>query len=246
MPALPLQDRLLRRQHRGNSPSRGDRLQSVPHRQPAESRFREPRESNYLDIELLDSSLLTSRVLRLEEWGSLARTPATERDHVDRFLETIRDELPHLDLAVEGIVDRINGLSRRIKRMMEETLTERALTWGEWRVLGLLRHSSPEYRRSPGYLAVHAELSSGAMTNRLDRLEEAGLIRRQPDPRDRRGIQVELTEAGIKAYDESTAAQAAKEALVASALNAKEKEQLNTLLRRVMVTLEDRYPGKHD
>src|SRR5262249_5238570 len=102
--------------------------------------------------------------------GLVARTASTRQDHVDRFLESIRDELPDLDLTVEGIVDRINGLSRRIKRMMDETLTERSLTWGEWKVLGMLRRS-PEHRRSPGYLAVHAELSSGAMTNRLDNLE---------------------------------------------------------------------------
>ena len=156
---------------------------------------------------------------------------------MDRFLESIRESLPELDLAVEGIVERINGISRRIKRMMEETLSERSLTWGEWKVLGML-HQSNGYRRSPGYLAVHAELSSGAMTNRLDRLEQAGLIRRLPDPNDRRGVQVELTDAGIKAYEDSTAAQGAKEALIASALNAKEKEQLNGLLRRLMLVAE--------
>ena len=168
----------------------------------------------------------------------MPRAHEIRKDHVDRFLESIHNELPHLDLAVEGIVDRINGLSRRIKRMMEGTLTERSLTWDEWKVLGLLRQSSESYRRSPGYLAVHAELSSGAMTNRLDRLEEAGLIRRLPDPGDRRGIQVELTESGVRAYDESTAAQAAKEALVASALSAKEKDELNALLRRLMLVAE--------
>ena len=168
---------------------------------------------------------------------SMSRTTETPRDHIDRFLDSIRDELPELDLTVEGIVDRINGLSRRIKRMMDETLNERSLTWGEWKVLGLLRRTSAN-RRSPGFLAVHAELSSGAMTNRLDNLEKAGLIRRLPDPSDRRGIQVELTEAGIKAYDESTAAQAAKEALIASALNAKEKDELNNLLRRLMLVAE--------
>jgi DNA-binding MarR family transcriptional regulator len=162
---------------------------------------------------------------------------AAERDHVDRFLDSIREELPDLDLTVEGIVDRINGLSRRIKRMMDETLTERDMSWGEWKVLGLLRRS-PGARRSPGYLAVHAELSSGAMTNRLDNLEKRGLIRRLPDPNDRRGVHVELTEAGQKAYEESTAAQAAKEALIASALNAKEKDELNTLLRRLMLVAE--------
>jgi DNA-binding MarR family transcriptional regulator len=162
---------------------------------------------------------------------------AEPRDHVDAFLDSIRDELPHIDLTVEGIVDRINGLSRRIKRLMDETLDERELTWGEWKVLGIL-HRSPEKRRSPGYLAVHAELSSGAMTNRLDNLEKAGLIRRLPDPKDRRGVQVELTSAGVDAYNESTAAQAAKEQLIASALSAKEKDELNNLLRRLMIVAE--------
>ena len=76
------------------------------------------------------------------------------------------------------------------------------------------------------------------MTNRLDRLESAGLIRRLPDPNDRRGVVVELTAAGSKAYEESTAAQAAKEGLIASALNAKEKDELNNLLRRLMLVAE--------
>src|SRR5262245_1461822 len=146
----------------------------------------------------------------------MARATQPQRDHVDRFLESIRDELPDLDLTVEGIVDRINGLSRRIKRLMDETLTERDLTWGEWKVLGLLRRS-PGQRRSPGYLAVHAELSSGAMTNRLDNLEKRGLIRRLPDPNDRRGVQVELTDAGSKAYEESTAAQDGQVGLIGNA-----------------------------
>jgi DNA-binding MarR family transcriptional regulator len=162
---------------------------------------------------------------------------AEPRDHIDDFLDSIREELPDLDMTVEGIVDRINGLSRRIKRLMDETLTERELTWGEWHVLGILRRS-PEMRRSPGYLAVHAELSSGAMTNRLDNLEKAGLIRRLPDLNDRRAIHVELTPAGVDAYNESTNAQAAKEQLLASALSAKEKDELNNLLRRLMIVAE--------
>jgi len=168
---------------------------------------------------------------------------AVERDHVDTFLEEIRDELPpDLDLSVEAAVDRIMGLSRRIKRMMDETLNERSLTWGEWKVLGLLRRS-PEYRRSPGYLAVHAELSSGAMTNRLDNLEKAGLIRRLPDPNDRRGVLVELTDAGAKVYRTAAAAQGRKEALIATALNERERDQLNALLRRVMLAFEAKERG---
>jgi DNA-binding MarR family transcriptional regulator len=170
----------------------------------------------------------------------MARAVEKQRDHVDRFLESIRTELaPAVDLAVEGIVDRINGLGRRFRRLMEETLAAHDLSWGEWKVLGLLRHAGPPYRSSPGRLAERAELSSGAMTNRLDRLEAAGLVRRLPDPTDRRGVQVELTDAGHAAYEQSTSTQAAKETLIASALSDREKEQLNALLRRLMIAFEE-------
>lgn len=170
----------------------------------------------------------------------MARTTDSERDHVDRFLETIQAELvPDIDLAVEGVVDRIHSLGKRIRRVMEETLADHGLSWGEWKVLSLLRYSGPPYRSSPGHLAERAELSSGAMTNRLDRLEAAGFVRRLPDPTDRRAVQVELTEAGHAAYEQSTSAQAAKETLVASALTNREKEQLNVLLRRLMIAFEE-------
>src|SRR5919199_2049615 len=165
-------------------------------------------------------------------------TEELERDHVDRFLAQLAEELPDLDLAVEGIVDRTMGLSRRFRRMMDDTLAGFGLTWGEFRVLSSLRHSGPPYRRSPGKLAEHAELSSGAMTNRLDRLEAAGLVRRLPDPDDRRGIQVELTEQGLATWQGAVGGEARKEALIASALGEDEKERLNELLRRLMLAFE--------
>jgi DNA-binding MarR family transcriptional regulator len=157
-----------------------------------------------------------------------------EKDHVDRFLEDLR--LPEIDLTVEGIVDRIMGISRRIKRSMDETLSDFDLTWGEWTVLGSLRKSG---HASPGELARQHELSSGAMTNRLDRLEEAGLIRRVANPEDRRAIVIELTEAGDKVWHESVDVQARKEALIAAAaLDAQEREELNNHLRRLMLAFE--------
>jgi DNA-binding MarR family transcriptional regulator len=77
------------------------------------------------------------------------------------------------------------------------------------------------------------------MTNRLDRLESAGLLRRLPDPSDRRALKVELTEAGWQAWQDSVGVQARKEFLVASALDPREKETLNALLRRLMLQFED-------
>jgi DNA-binding MarR family transcriptional regulator len=174
----------------------------------------------------------------------------TERDHVDEFLESIRGVLPALDLEVEGLVERIGGLSRRFHRALDETLREFGLDHGEWKLLGLLARRAPwgvtpapvedgePPRSSPSKLAQMMDLSSGAMTNRLDRLEEAGLVRRLPDPNDRRGLWVELTEKGRRLYEDTVGVQAKKEALVAVALSEAEKKQLNRLLRRLMLEFE--------
>ena len=165
---------------------------------------------------------------------------AEERDHVDRFLE--ENQFPGIDLEVEGMVDRINGLRRRFHRLLDETLVKFGLNSGEWKALNQLQLTDPPHRRSIGQLAAWAELSSGAMTNRLDQLEQAGLIKRLPDPKDRRSVQVELTPAGEQSYRKPTETAATKEALIASALNQREREQLNGYLRRLMIAFEELHP----
>jgi DNA-binding MarR family transcriptional regulator len=169
----------------------------------------------------------------------VAKTDERRLDHVDRWLETAwLQDIPNLDLEVEGIVDRMNGLSRRFKRTLNETIAEHGLSFEEWDVLGALRRAGPPFRRSAGELAEISDLSSGAMTNRLDRLEKAGLVKRLPDPNDRRGVLIELTKAGERKWLDSAGAGAAREALIASALTRREKEQLNALLRRLMLEFE--------
>jgi len=179
---------------------------------------------------------------------SVAKSRKTgERDHVDRFLEEISADLPaDLDLAVEGIVDRIGGINRRIKWMHEETLDQLGLNITDWHVLTALRWAGEPYRRTAGELARRAELTSGAMTSRLDALEKEGLVRRLRDPGDRRSVLVELTDEGRDKHEQGMGIQAQKEALLVEALTDTEKEQLNSLLRRVMITLEGRYPGRKD
>src|SRR5205085_3572896 len=158
-----------------------------------------------------------------------------ERDHVDTFLEEISADLPSdLDLTVEGIVDRIGGINRRIKWMHDETLDQLDLTMSDWHVLNSLRWAGEPYRRKAGELARRADLTSGAMTSRLDALEQEGLVRRLRDPEDRRSVIVELTEKGLERHEKAMAIQGPKEALLAEALTDREKEQLNSLLRRVM------------
>jgi DNA-binding MarR family transcriptional regulator len=171
--------------------------------------------------------------------AAISRQATSEEDTVDRMLRIWKKELPDLDLATEGIVERIQKLNKHLARAMNETLAEFDLDPGEWWLLGALRRSGPPYRLSPGQLAANLGLSSGAMTNRLDRLESAGLLRRLPDPSDRRALKVELTEAGWQAWQDSVGVQARKEFLVASALDPREKETLNDLLRRLMLQFED-------
>ena len=155
-------------------------------------------------------------------------------DIVDKRIADWVGDLPGLDLEVEGIVERIQHLEKRISKMLDDTLAEFGLNKGEWAVLGSLRRAGEPYRRSPGHLAKSFGLTTGAMTNRLDKLEGAALIRRLPDPDDRRGVIVELLAEGREVWERALGAQAAKEQFVASGLNAHERKELNALLRRMV------------
>ena len=134
-----------------------------------------------------------------------------KRDHVDRLLRRLESLTEvDIDLEVEAIVDRIGGINKRIKRGMEATLAEHDLTHPDWQVLCSLRLRLPDHRSSPGALAADLELSSGAMTSRLDRLEQLGYLRRLPAPEDRRASIVELTVEGREAWDRAASIQGRK------------------------------------
>jgi DNA-binding MarR family transcriptional regulator len=192
----------------------------------------------YLDVEILAGGYLDVKRIYVK-----IRSVAPEQDHVDRFLERFGPRLTGVDLVVEGIVDRIGGLSKRLHREMDQTLEEFGINSGEWRVLGTLWRAGAPHTMSPGELARIEELSTGAMTNRLDRLEEAGLVGRLPDPDDRRAVKVQLTDKGRTTWERAVAAQAKKEAVVASALSDREKEQITKLLRKLMLEYEKRERG---
>ena len=155
-------------------------------------------------------------------------------DRLDAMLDVWTREIPGLHRETEGIVERIHKLARLFNHSMEETLAETGLSARAYRVLGRLRYQGPPYQLSAGQLAEHMGLTSGAMTNRLDRLEQAGLVRRLADPDDRRGVLVEPTEGGHAAWARAVGTQAGREALIASVLSESEKEQLHVLLRRLM------------
>lgn len=162
------------------------------------------------------------------------REPRDERDELDAQLEVWTREIPNLEPVTEGIVERIQILAKAFDRSLDETLAESGLDRRAFGVLGKLRRVGPPYRRSAGQLASHMRLSSGAMTNRLDRMEAAGWIRRLPDPNDRRGTLVEPTEAGLAIWDRTVGTQAVREEQIASVLDERDRAALHRLLRALM------------
>jgi DNA-binding MarR family transcriptional regulator len=162
-----------------------------------------------------------------------------ERDKLDDSLDVWEREIPDLDRLTEGIIERIQILAWNFNQSMDETLAEFELDRRSFNLLGKLRKLGAPYRASAGKLATDLRLSSGAVTNRLDRMEAAGLIRRLPDPDDRRGTLVEPTPAGHAAWDRTVGAQARREAALTEHLSAAEKERLHGLLRTLMVSFPD-------
>jgi DNA-binding MarR family transcriptional regulator len=168
-----------------------------------------------------------------------------ERDQLDDSLEVWAREIPDLDPLTEGIIERIQILAWNFNQTMEETLAEYELDRRSFSLLGKLRKYGPPYRASAGKLATDLRLSSGAMTNRLDRMEAAGLVRRLPDPDDRRGTLIEPTEAGHAAWDRTVGAQARREATLTEGLSDTDKQRLHDLLRRMMLAFPDWKAKKH-
>jgi DNA-binding MarR family transcriptional regulator len=158
-----------------------------------------------------------------------------EADHIDRLVERLATMpgVKRVDPLVEGISDRISVISRRFLLRSKRRLDEHGITWRDWQVLTNLVLSG-ETPRSPTYLASTLMVTTGAMTNVLDRLEQADLIRRVQNPGDRRGVIVEATEAGVALWHEAVNELGEQEASVVSTLDRKEQEQLNVLLRKLL------------
>ena len=165
------------------------------------------------------------------------------RDFTDRLLSRWSNIRPELDVAPYEVTGRIARLGQLIAKQQEDSFARFGLNRGEVGVLSALRTADPPHRLSPTSLFRGLMLSSAGMTSRLDRLERRGLVKRIPDPDDRRGIQVELTAGGRKAVDEAVAANTTRERAFLGGLSAKEVDTLARLLKKMLATIE---PGVLD
>jgi DNA-binding MarR family transcriptional regulator len=162
-----------------------------------------------------------------------ARYAADVEDAVDRVIAQWRQERPDLELGAMATIGRLGRLIAHLAPRVEAALLRHGLTTGEFDVLAALRRGGAPHQQTPSELSGTLMLSPAAMTNRLDRLEASGLVRRVPDPKDRRGVLVELTPKGLEAWLSTIHVQGGKERLITSVLDDAEREQLHRLLRRL-------------
>ncbi|MDO9379214.1 MAG: MarR family transcriptional regulator [Nocardioidaceae bacterium] len=156
-------------------------------------------------------------------------------DEVDRLIEAWQHERPDLDVAPMGVLSRVSRLARHLDRARSQAFAAHELETWEFDVLSALRRSGAPYRLSPGRLLRETLVTSGTMTNRVDRLADRGLVERLPDPHDRRGVQVQLTPAGRAAVDAALEALLASEHALLAELGPDDSRRLADLLR-VLVT----------
>ncbi|MBD2034467.1 MarR family transcriptional regulator [Leptolyngbya sp. FACHB-321] len=162
-----------------------------------------------------------------------------ELDPVDQILGQWQRERPDLDVSPMGIIGRMGRLAKHLERAIQKTFSDFGLTAGEFDVLATLRRSGEPYQLSPTALFHTLMVSSGTMTHRLDRLEQADLVRRTPDPSDRRGTLIMLTNAGLTLIEKAVEAHVANEHRLLSVLEAPEREALILLLRKLLVSFEE-------
>ena len=159
------------------------------------------------------------------------------QDQIDQLLEQWSRERPDLDASSMGILGRLAILGRILDHGVEQILQRHSLSFPEFDMLVILRRFGPPFRHSVSELCAHSFLSSGAMTNRVDRLEQKGLIRREPNPEDRRGVLVVLTKKGRTLIDQVVPERLKEGHERVSVLSKKDRQQLETLLTRFLVAL---------
>jgi DNA-binding MarR family transcriptional regulator len=156
------------------------------------------------------------------------------RDEVDDLVDAWRRERTDLDLAPVEVFSRISRLSRHLDLARKQSFSEQQIESWEFDVLAALRRAGAPYELSPGRLLKETLVTSGTMTNRVDRLTARGLVERLPDPHDRRGVLVRLTASGKATVDAAFESLVQRERVLLAALPAKDRRQLAALLRTLL------------
>ncbi|RAG85266.1 MarR family transcriptional regulator [Streptacidiphilus pinicola] len=160
-------------------------------------------------------------------------------DEVDRLVAAWRRERPDLDVEPLEVLSRVSRLSRHLDIARRAAFAEHALEPWEFDVLTALRRAGAPYQLSPGQLLTQTLVTSGTMTNRIDRLAGKGLVQRLPDPDDRRGVLVRLTEAGQERADAALAGLLDHERAILAELSAAQREDLAGLLRQLVAPFDN-------
>jgi DNA-binding MarR family transcriptional regulator len=156
------------------------------------------------------------------------------RDEVDELLEAWGRERADLDLAPVAVLSRVSRLARRLELARREAFAAHGIEQWEFDVLAALRRTGAPYQLSPGRLLRETLVTSGTMTNRIDRLSARGLVERYPDPDDRRGVIVQLTPDGRTTVDAAFTALLGAERALLEALPERDRTRLASLLRQLL------------
>ena len=160
-------------------------------------------------------------------------------DRIDEIIAQWKRARPDLETRAMALVGRIQRAAAVLRPHLDQTHADSHLAGESFDVLASLRRSGSPYQLSPTQLYREMMLTSGAMTNRIDRLQEAGLVARRPHPGDRRAMLVRLTPKGKTLIDAAVAKHVANEERLLAGLNSRERQQLGDLLRKLLVSLGD-------
>ena len=165
-------------------------------------------------------------------------TPSSpDRDEVDRLIAAWQVERPDLDFSPLSVLSRITRISRHLDIARRDAFGD--LETGGFDVLAALRRAGEPHQLSPGQLMQETLVTSGTMTNRLDRLEELKLITREQDPNDGRGSLVTLTALGMKTVDHAMEELLENERELLKSISKSDSAQLAELLSRLVINFED-------
>jgi DNA-binding MarR family transcriptional regulator len=160
------------------------------------------------------------------------------RDWTDALLDSWTTVRPRVEMEPYQVTARISRIGLHIARRQEEAFGRLGLNRGEVGVLGALRFAGPQQQLSPTRLFKGLMLSSAGITSRLDRLERRGYVKRRRDPDDRRGVLVELTDAGREVLDQAVSANTGGEKELLAGLTKQEQKALAGLLKKLLAGLE--------